>query len=193
MCFHPVTMVFEDGNKPNRIYPEIQGEAFSLDDILLANFIPTSAVMFRNGVFGDFPEWYHSFKIAEDWSLYVLLAQRGKLGFLKEPMGVYRFHSNSTWSMQDEVTRCKENITFYRCMKQHLGGSHGKIIDDMLDKQFFRIASLYEENDNHEMAKAYVRKAFSRPFSSRTRLIDKIKMAIRLYLPSWYRFMKGRA
>jgi glycosyltransferase involved in cell wall biosynthesis len=192
LCFHPVTMFFEGGDKPNRIYPEVEGKSFTIEDILSSNFIPTCSVMFRNHLFGEFPDWYRSFRFLEDWTLYVLIAQHGKIGFLKEPMGVYRFHPRSTWSTQDEVDKYEEEIRFYHCMQQHIGSRHESLIRGMLDKRYYRLASLYEERSDHPSAKIYFLKSmFMNPYLSGIKFHEKMKMCIRLYFPVLYKFMKA--
>lgn len=192
MCIHPVTMVFEGNRKPSRIYPEVQKATFTLEDLLVSNFIPTCSVMFRNHVFGEFPDWYHTFRFMEDWALYALIAQHGKIGLLRETMGVYRFHSKSTWSLQEEVERRHEEIKFYHCMKRHLGNRHKNIINKMLDKYYYDIALLYEDKNEYPSAKYYINKSvLINPFLSNVKTTNKIKTLVRLYFPSLYKFIKS--
>jgi glycosyltransferase involved in cell wall biosynthesis len=193
ICFHPVTMMFENSNKPSSIFPQINGETYTLEDLLYSNFIPTSSVMFRNGIFGEFPDWYQTFKTMEDWPLYALIAQHGKIGFLKEVMGVYRFHSKSTWSLQDEVVTCQEEIKFYDYVKENLGNKYNNIILSMLDKRYFKLAELYENKNEYDYAKKYINKCmFINPIYSDVKIMNKMKMIFRLYFPELYRFMKVR-
>ena len=190
----PLQMVFEDGDKPNRTFPVIKEETYGLKDILLSNFIPTCSVMFRNSIFGEFPDWYRSFKFMEDWALYVLIAQHGKISFLNEAMGVYRFHSMSTWSSQEEITRCDEEIKFYHCMEKHLNDEYKNIIRMMLDKSYYKMALLYEDKNEHENAKKYINKSiFVNPLNSQIEYISKIKTIFRLYFPLLYRFIKAHS
>ena len=192
MCFHPVAMVFEDGSRPSRIFPENQKETYDLKDILQSNFIPTCSVMFRNNLFGSFPDWYQSFKFMEDWALYVLIAQHGKIGSMKEVMGVYRFHPMSTWSSLNEITRCREEIEFYDCMKQHLGNRFRDIINSMVDKRYYRLTLLHEDKHECDIAKTYIaRSIFMNPFLSHIKWTHKIKTIFRLYFPSLSRFIKA--
>ncbi len=194
LCFHPVTMEFEDGSKPDRIFPEIRAETYSLENLLQSNFIPTCSVMFRNGVFGNIPVWYQSFKFMEDWPLYVLIAQHGRIGLMNEVMGVYRFHSKSTWSTLDEISRCQEEVKFFNCMRQHFGSRYKNIIGAMLDKRYFKLALLHEDNYERDIAKVYIVKSiFTNPFISHIESFHKIKVMFRLYFPSLFRFIKANS
>lgn len=193
MCFHSVTMVFEGGSKPSRIYPQLVEGTYGLEDLLRSNFIPTCSVMFRNGVFGEFPDWYPSFRFMEDWALYALIAEHGNLGFLNEPMGVYRFHSNSTWYSMDEVERCREEVKFYDHMKQHLGTKYRPIIEAMLESYYYRLSSLYEGSNDRDNARRYIYKSlYISPFLSHVKFIEKLKTICRLNFPVLYRFSKAQ-
>jgi glycosyltransferase involved in cell wall biosynthesis len=192
MCFHPVTEVFDDGSKPSRIYPQLAEETYSLEDLLQNNCIPTCSVMFRNGVFGEFPDWYRSFTFMEDWALYALIAEHGKIGFLNEAMGVYRFHSNSTWYSMDQVTRCQEELKFYDHIKQHLGRKYHPIIEAMLERYYYKLALLYEDNNCRDNAKKYIYKSvYINPLFSQVKFINKIKTIFRLNSPVLYRFISA--
>ena len=56
-----------------------------------------SSLLYRNGVL---PKWPHEFLDLgfSDWPLVILLAQRGGVRLLADPMAVYRLHSGGAWS-----------------------------------------------------------------------------------------------
>ena len=192
MCFHPVEMVFEEGSRPSRIFPQLQGTTFTLEDILRSNFIPTCSVMFRNGLFGEFPSWYYSLKI-EDWPLYVLNAQHGEIGFLDEVMGVYRIHAGGAWSSNTEENKYMENIEFYDCMEKHFQGKYRNIIKMMLYQCHYKLALLYEERNNMHLAKSNLIKSLSKyPHYCKPGLLPIVRMATRLYFPSICNYMKSQ-
>lgn len=102
ICFHPVTVKYEDGSLPDYFYPKpdfIQGDTLAVEYLLFANYIQTNSVMYR---------WRFKFQeeleslftndaIPSDWFLHLLHAHVGKIGFLKEPMAVYRRHPGGIW------------------------------------------------------------------------------------------------
>jgi hypothetical protein len=55
----------------------------------------TCSIVFRKGVFGEFPEWYRTLP-GGDWTLQILCASRGKMYYFPEPMGVYRQHDRGS-------------------------------------------------------------------------------------------------
>ena len=191
MCFHPVNMVFTDGEMPSRIWPKNIGESYTQEDILYTNIIPSCTVMFRNGLVDEFPDWYYSLK-TEDWSLYVLLTQHGKIGFMNVATAVYRVHSRGVWSSQEDVVKLLEDIKFYDCMKLHFGKKYRNMIRARLDEYYYKLALLYEDTNENDIAKKYAQKClFINPLLSQTKLISKTKMVFRLYFPLLYKFIKA--
>ena len=192
ICFHPVKMVFEGGEKAGRRYPESHLGTFCVEELLRSNFIPTCSVMLRNGVFGEFPDWYFSLDM-EDWPLYVIYAQHGKIGFLDEIMGVYRIHDLGAWSSQDEISTCTQRIHFYQCMENHLPHRYRKTIKNMLDKYYFQLALLHETRKNMDSAKINLLHSLRiHPMHYHVGLVPKLKTATRFFFPAIYRFLKAQ-
>jgi glycosyltransferase involved in cell wall biosynthesis len=103
ICFHNVEKRFE--NDPARhsfLYCANDIKPTStIEDLCYRNYIPTCSMVFRNHLFTDFPEWYPKQKLG-DWTLSILNAQYGKIKYMPQVMGVYRFHTGGVWSLQDE-------------------------------------------------------------------------------------------
>ncbi len=78
--------------------PAIQ-PPFSLTDFLRLSFVPrTCTVMFRRGLFGDFPDWYFKCPVS-DFPLHALNGQHGDFGFIDHFLAAYRIHPGGLWSM----------------------------------------------------------------------------------------------
>jgi hypothetical protein len=76
----------------------------------------------------QFPDWYFDRRVervADDWSLYVMAAQHGNIGYLDEIMSVYRVHSRGAWS--DSLSHLRvptdvvEMIWIHDTINQYLG------------------------------------------------------------------------
>ncbi len=98
LCFHGAEVVYESGKSPHpycRMKPQ---PAFTLEDLLASRCqIPTCAVMFRNHLFGAFPDWYFRLSMG-DLPLHILNARHGDIGFLDETMAAYRVHVGGVWT-----------------------------------------------------------------------------------------------
>jgi hypothetical protein len=60
--------------------------------------------MFRNRLF-PIPAWLVELGDLGDWPLYLLAAGHGNIGFLPEPMSVYRVHSSGVWTRRPLAQR----------------------------------------------------------------------------------------
>ena len=97
VCFHNAEMVYEDhSQEPRNFCPSGQKEISGLEDILKKDFIATCSVMYRRGVVPQLPEWFHLAPTG-DWPLLLLHAEKGKIGYIDEVMGVRRVHSTGAW------------------------------------------------------------------------------------------------
>lgn len=54
----------------------------------------TSSLLFRNKIFGEFPDWFWSI-VSADYGLIVLLSQYGKIKYYKKAYTAYRIHGDS--------------------------------------------------------------------------------------------------
>src|SRR5579871_5590105 len=94
MCFHNALVIDEDGNYFAKSFcsPE-QKEISGLVDILVENFIPTSAGLYRHARFlQGFMPTYGDLLIA-DWPVNISYARLGLIGYLPQTMSVYTKHA----------------------------------------------------------------------------------------------------
>lgn len=187
MCFHPVREFYDnDKSKPGFPYPRNSKEISTLEDLLIYNFIPTCGVMFRNNLFGNFPEWYYTLGM-EDWPLHVLNAQYGKIGYIDRVMADYRNHSGSVWSSKNEIYRTMEGIKFYKCIDYHLNYKYHYIINRELSKHYYNLATLYNENGENKIAREYsVRSLLMNPGGKDIPIKNKLKQILKMYNPYLY-------
>jgi glycosyltransferase involved in cell wall biosynthesis len=129
ICFHPTKCVYEEGMQGQSVYPLgwNQAEA-TLEDLLAANFIPTSSTVFRNGLFGEFPPWFRELLLG-DWPLHILNAAHGNIGCLPEVMSAYRIHRNGIWSGRTPVTRMTAIFQMFTAVDHHFAGRYAEAID----------------------------------------------------------------
>jgi glycosyltransferase involved in cell wall biosynthesis len=102
LCFHPVKVVYEDGSRPDGIFPApelLKGKKTpELKDLLAGNFIQTNSVMYRwRFIQENIKDVFPRSIIPGDWFLHILHAQKGKIGFINKVMSVYRRHAGGLW------------------------------------------------------------------------------------------------
>ncbi len=110
-CFHDVETLLDDGTRtPGYELIHVRKPWYELRGIFSGEFYPpTCSVVYRNGLFKDFPDWFTKVPFA-DFPLHVLNGERGKIGFLNESLGVYRLHPGGIWSQGQRKTEWSEEV-----------------------------------------------------------------------------------
>ena len=82
--------------------------------LTMVNFIQTCSVMFRRKWLPPLDEHYRNLKLG-DWPLFVLLSQRGWIGFIDRAMAHYRIHRHNNWNNRpsDYKIRAMEGMAYY--------------------------------------------------------------------------------
>jgi glycosyltransferase involved in cell wall biosynthesis len=83
---------------------------FGARDIIADNIVSNfSTFMMRKSALDELPQKLfeiHSY----DWIVSICLARTSLIGFLQEPMSVYRNHSNGTWTAKSSIEKLKEQM-----------------------------------------------------------------------------------
>lgn len=154
LCFHASKLKFEDGSgkKPALNVPHEIKPYYTIEDVLgKRDFIHTASVMFRKGLFGQFPEWFLS-ATQGDLAIYVLCGQYGKIGYIDEVKSVYRVHSKGIWSSKGLIQRLMIQIKLLTTMNAHLDFRYDKVIKSTISSFYYRIAEEYRHNDARSKA-----------------------------------------
>jgi glycosyltransferase involved in cell wall biosynthesis len=175
MCFTRALLFFED-NSHEPSYPPLirnQKDTITIEDLLRANSIAACSVMFRNGLFGRFPDWFHSLKMG-DWPLHIMNAQHGKVGYISEVMAHYRVHAKSFHSSESFLVHELRKLDFYRAMDEYLDSRYRPLIRESLSLLYREISKEYSNSGDKANAKHYALAAWdaarSLPVSARLRL-----------------------
>lgn len=136
---HNVLIKFEGSDRAEEWKRKwAEQDAVTIEDIIKNGGAATGSLVWRNNVFGGFPDWFREQK-AGDWSLQILCANAGKMKYFPEPMGVYRIHSGGSHQARAEESK-KNNVDFIG----YLYANMQKIID-ALDVHFdCRYSGLFE-------------------------------------------------
>ena len=117
-CFHNTLIVNESMEVSGQLRPQNTSLNHSIEELLSSNFIHTSSIVYRKSMLPEFPEWYSKAPMG-DWPLCILLAERGKFLYINEVMSHYRLHGQSSWSSQNQATRCAKTAHFFDLLRDH--------------------------------------------------------------------------
>ena len=157
LCFHNVDLVYEDVSQERRpARPPDQKQVSTLDDLLESCFITTCSVLLRRRGLVDLPAWYVDDQCA-DWSLFMLAAQHGPLGYLNEVMAVYRQHPGGFWTGRGRIPQMERVIRFYELLGGRLPARYAGRIGTLLARQRHELALEYRQAGQHDSASRLLR------------------------------------
>jgi glycosyltransferase involved in cell wall biosynthesis len=157
-CFHDVLIIHADESREPTHYRHRQKAFCSVEDLLLDNFIPTSAVVFRRHLFERLPYWISRLKMG-DWPFHILNALQGRIGYIDETMGVYLVHHGGVWSMQRWQYHVLSVIELFEALRIHLDRKYRGIINPILCSWYFSVSGRYENEGDLVNARTYLNKA----------------------------------
>lgn len=158
-CFHDALIVTEDGSEEPQHYRAQQKVLSTVEDLLVDNFIPTAAVMFRRGLIGELPAWANSLKMG-DWVLHILNAIQGPIGYIDETMSVYVVHRGGVWSMKSRQDHTLAMIELFEALDRHLPSQYRHCTARILRWRYAEASTVYEQSGDLKSAGSCAVKAF---------------------------------
>jgi glycosyltransferase involved in cell wall biosynthesis len=188
-CFHNVNVQYEDPAKKGHSFHSRKMKSFyTLEDIVLGFFIPTCSVMFRRGLFSNFPDWYYTMPIG-DWPLHILNAEHGNFGYLNEILCTYRVHKGGTWSERDRVDVLEKTIYAAKIINEHLKFKFNKGIKRNIALWHYEIASNLSWRGNRQEALCHLTKYIALCPYAKISVINTLKILIRNIFPTLYKLL----
>jgi len=144
ICFHDAAVLLPDGTLCAERYTGGDHEEFTnVEDLFETNFIATCSAMLRRSARRDLPTWYTSCHW-EDWPLYILFAERGRIGYLNRVMSVYRNHGDGLWSGLDPLEQLQTAIHFLTDIDERLDHRYTVEIERSLTRYRSRLSAALE-------------------------------------------------
>jgi glycosyltransferase involved in cell wall biosynthesis len=169
MVFHDVRVVEQPRLAPDRgpdvarlrrqLARQAAGghDTVALDTLLREWVVPTGSVMLRRASCPPVPDWYRR-SVVGDWPLYALAGQHGDVGYIAEPLGVYRVHDQGVSWSRSPLQRCLDAIETGQRVDAHLGG-RCRGVRQRLTLLHLRAALLYRGQGDDRRAVDHARRA----------------------------------
>jgi glycosyltransferase involved in cell wall biosynthesis len=136
ICFHNARVFLgSDDSEPTHYCAEDQKPVLEIEDLFKRNFIPSSSLMYRQGVVPEIPDWFRKLKLG-DLPLYILYAEKGKIGYINQVMSVYRIHEYGSWSRNSLVWQLKEIIKMYQTLNVHLNYRYETSLEETIENYY---------------------------------------------------------
>jgi glycosyltransferase involved in cell wall biosynthesis len=192
ICYHDVLGFYEDGSlEPRPLSPRLK-HISTLADLLLVS-PPSCSVMYRRGLFSDFPDWFCTLEIG-DWPLHIMNARHGRIGYIDEVMAARRKHGGGVYSSVGKLARLKAKVQVYDCLDGYLGSRYRGIVRGMRSRCYHRMALESERVGEAAKARGYARKALLvRPFNKYVAARQLAGTCVRLHSPAVYKLIRSVA
>jgi glycosyltransferase involved in cell wall biosynthesis len=106
ICFHDIMILKNGVIIEDYLTPKVIEET-DIMRLSEGNYMHTPSVLFRNNLFGDFPEQFSKVP-AGDYFLHMLNARYGKIKKISEVMAVYRMHNEGVHSNKNQAQKNDE-------------------------------------------------------------------------------------
>lgn len=183
ICIHGVKSLYEDGHF-DYAYPPEKKVIYTLEDLLLGNFINSCSAVFRRNLFGDFPSWYLDRRVIGDWELHVLNAHHGDIGYIDEFMGVYRIHRGGKFTGIDLIQKTTYRIEAAKFLNAQLNYRFDKILKRNISNHYLGLVNPCLINGDRGRARQCLLKAlvFAPPYRI-LRWRKLVKLFFKAYFP----------
>lgn len=185
LCFHPIKILKPDGSIVADFVTKVPEKHETIEDLArLGNYIHTPSAVFRNVI----PELPYEFLLSPigDYFMYMMLAEHGKIKYLKDEMAVYR-HGVGIFSGEAATKMAKTSLKMFSCIFAYLEDPKIKQIiferqNETLDhierltrmefenafvsrNLFFRLINIFQKN--YKFPKKAFRKAYLEVFNKK--------------------------
>jgi glycosyltransferase involved in cell wall biosynthesis len=165
MCFHNTLVKYEDneGRGSWNLRPFQQKEVLTIEDIFANCCIQTSTIMIRKETLSTQLNWFNNMELhhIDDWTIAVLFAHHGKIGYINEVMGVYRQQSSGFWSVNNKVQQLIAVIDRYERVNSLLNFQYNETIKNQIIIRYYELAAEYEKVGDYKSAGIYLEKSIA--------------------------------
>jgi hypothetical protein len=124
LCYHDAFVAYDEEPPSGVLFmPRGQPRFSTTRDVILSCCVPACSPMARREVYAELPRWFFDVPAA-DVGTYLIAAEQGPLGYIGEPLGVYRVHRGGTWSRQSREQQLGSALDLLAAIRGPLGNKH---------------------------------------------------------------------
>lgn len=158
-CAHNAVVVDATAQAELGTYrPPHRSHAITLRRMLISDPVPTSSVMFRRAIVGEFPAWYYTIMMG-DWPLLVLNLRHGNMWYDAQVAAAHRVHAGGLWSGAEPVRRRRARIEIYERLNEELRFAHDLLIRGRIARQYLALAEHHATTGESAQVRECVRHA----------------------------------
>lgn len=165
MCVHD-TIVRDDSGKSkdvlfskfcnNLFFNPKTNKIYTLNHTLTGNFFHITSILFKNKPI-LFPSWINSIS-ALDMVMYMIIAERGDIFYMNDPMSVYRNANNSITNSNVEystqINFINLSIRIAKLMNKHFNRQYQSEIYYIIARYYIHLAFIYLKKGNRNFSQS---------------------------------------
>jgi glycosyltransferase involved in cell wall biosynthesis len=121
MCFSALTLYYQQEGKytSHNDQSKFPRDELTIEDLIKVNYIGNfSCCMYRASVVRNLPDSLFQMLVA-DWLFNMACSEMGKIGFIREPLSVYRIHAKGAWAGKTDMDQISEIIELAKDYNQY--------------------------------------------------------------------------
>jgi len=138
MCFSALTLYFQQEDKytPHNDQVKFPRDELTIADLIAINYIGNfSCCMYRASVVRKLPDSLFKMFMA-DWLFNMACSEMGNIGFIHEPLSVYRIHEKGAWTGKTHIDQISEIIELSKAYNQYFQYRY----NDLFEKKLVALA-----------------------------------------------------
>jgi glycosyltransferase involved in cell wall biosynthesis len=163
-----------------------------MQHLLLYHPAHSGAVMFRRDALPRLPDWF-AWQDYIDWPLAVLLAEQGPVGYLDEPLSVYRQHAEGLFIGASYRQQREWDLRTVLQFQEHLGSTYRRETALAVATARYRLAKgCVQEGDHRRAARLTLRSLRDQPTHPWLSASSRLKVLTHALLPGPYERLRSR-
>ena len=135
LCFHNALLIDEGRNRaPKEMCHPGQKSSCDLEDAIAGMGIATASILFRRKWL-QIPEWLHQIYNG-DYAMLLLMAEKGKIGYINEVMSVYRRQSGGLNAKMKQSMITQQQILLLSYFNMHSRFHYNELIRRRINSKF---------------------------------------------------------
>lgn len=134
MCFSALTLYYEKEGKYSLHNDQVKfpRDELTVEDLIAVNYIGNfSCCMYRASFVHKLPDSLFKMLMA-DWLFNMACSEMGKIGFIREPLSVYRIHAHGAWAGKTDIDQISEIIDLSKNYNQYFQCRYNDLFEKKL-------------------------------------------------------------
>lgn len=147
-CFHSTLIIDEVNSGEERIWRSYTKNLFTIEDTFSKlSLFHTSSFLFKREVL-TIPKWFNKI-VSGDMALFALIASKGPLYFIDEPMSVYRKNESGVTNSLSKINYHKSRVKLFEYLNKELNFQYDTNISEVISYHKKKLKNINKNGLSH--------------------------------------------